>query len=87
MSLPVTLLDGRISVLQAVSPNGIVGSEGVDQIYGVVDAIPSTYSGSVSAGQNIMFAMTDSLRKVNYLNQTFFLIKEVDIIFIETAPV
>ena len=50
MSLPVTLLDGRISVLQAVSPNGIVGSEGVDQIYGVVDAIPSTYSGSVSAG-------------------------------------
>lgn len=87
MSLPVTLEPGYCSILEKVSPNGVSASDATMTTVGIVDAIIDTGNNLVSVDQYVWFKINEHTNKVLYETDTYFIVKETDVLMIENPPV
>jgi len=83
MALPVDLTAGWASIILQQSPNGISGTNSMLEKFGVISAVIPTVRPELEAGQSIMFKVHDNTTTVIYDNDTYYLIEEKDIVFIE----
>lgn len=86
MALPVSLTSGWASIILQVSPNGITAiNEGNEPIilFGLISSVTPNGRPELASGQNVIFETKQNQKKVIYSNDTYYLVKQEDIIFIE----
>lgn len=84
MALPISLTSGWASIIAANSPNGIAAENSNIAIFGTISSVIPTVRAELEAGQSVMFKTNESQIKVIYSNDTYYLVEEKDIVFIES---
>lgn len=83
MALPVDLTSGWASIILSQSLNGIASVNASVLKFGVISGVIPTVRPELEVGQTVIFKATDESMSVIYSDDTYFLVEEKDIIFIE----
>lgn len=83
MALPVDLTAGWASIILSQSLNGIAAVNASVLKFGVISGVIPTVRPELEVGQSVIFKAPDESMSVIYSNDTYFLVEEKDIIFIE----